>query len=166
MLVDIVSKNGNLMLNIPLRGNGAPDADELAFLAGMEKWITVNGEGIYGTRPWVTFGEGPSVSGSQAAGQFGGVSDVRPYGSDDVRYMTKRDSLYAFVMAWPDSGHATLRKLSTRSPELAGRRVADVSLLGYPGKINWSQAEDGLRVELPSIPPSEHATALKITGVT
>jgi alpha-L-fucosidase len=166
MLVDIVSKNGNLMLNIPLRGNGTPDADELAFLAGMEKWITVNGEGIYGTRPWVTFGEGPSVSGAQVAGQFGGVSDVRPYVSDDVRYTAKGDSLYAFVMAWPQSGSATLRKLSTNSPELAGRKVTGMALLGYPGNVNWTQAEDGLRVQLPSVAPSEHATALKITGVT
>jgi len=80
--------------------------------------------------------------------------------------MTKGDALYAFVMAWPDSGRATLRKLSTQSPELAGRKVADVSLLGYSGKIDWTQAEDGLRVQLPSVAPSEHAAALKITGVT
>ena len=166
MLVDIVSKNGNLMLNIPLRGNGAVDADELAFLAGMERWIAVNGEGIYGTRPWVAFGEGPSVTGAQVAGKFGGVSDVRPYTSDDVRYTTKGDSLYAFVMAWPGSGRATLRKLSTQSPELAGRRVTGVTLLGYPGEIGWAQAEDGLRVRLPAGAPSEHATALKISGVT
>ncbi len=166
MLVDIVSKNGNLMLNIPLRGNGTPDADELAFLAGMEKWIAVNGEGIYGTRPWAAFGEGPSVSGAQVAGQFGGVRDVRSYVSEDIRYTTKGDSLYAFVMAWPDSGSATLRKLSANSPGLAGRRVANVSLLGYPGRVDWTQADDGLRVQFPAMEPSEHPTALRITGVT
>jgi alpha-L-fucosidase len=83
-----------------------------------------------------------------------------------VRYTAKGDSLYAFVMAWPQSGSATLRKLSTNSPELAGRKVTGVALLGYPGNVNWTQAEDGLRVRLPSVAPSEHATALKITGVT
>jgi alpha-L-fucosidase len=165
MLVDIVSKNGNLMLSVPLRANGTLDGDELAFLAGMEKWITINGEGIYGTRPWVVFGEGPSVTGPQLSGQFGGARDVRPYTSEDIRFTTKGDALYAFVMAWPKDGLANLGALAAHSPQLAGRRVSDVTLLGFPGALTWSQTDDGLRVRLPDSPPSEHATTLRIRGV-
>ena len=166
MLVDIVSKNGNLMLNIPLRGNGTIDPDEVAFLDGMARWIAVNGEGIYGTRPWTVYGEGPSVTGPQIKGLYGGSQDVRPYTSEDVRFTAKGDALYAFMLVWPSSGSTTLRTLSSQSPQLAGRKVTDVALLGHPGPLKWTQSGGGLRVELPDMPPTEHATTLRIRGVT
>ncbi len=164
MLVDIVSKNGNLMLNIPLRGSGAIDADELAFLDGMEAWMAVNADGIFGTRPWQVYGEGPSVSGPQIKGEFGGARDVRPYTSEDIRFMAKKDALYAFIMAWPSSGRVTLRSLGLNSPQLSGRKIAAVSLLGYSGTLRWTQNEGGLNVELPAKAPFQHATALKVMG--
>ncbi len=164
MLVDIVSKNGNLQLSIPLPGNGVPDADELKFLAEMTSWMDVNSEGIYSTRPWKTYGEGPSTV-SQARGQFGGARDVEPYTSEDVRFTTKGDSLYAFIMDWPQSRSAVIKSLATGSPQLDGRKVADVSLLGYGGRINWTQDKNGLNVKLPPTPPSDSAVTLKIKGV-
>ena len=166
MLVDIVSKNGNLMLNIPVRGDGSIDSDEVACVEGIAAWMAVNGEGIFGTRPWKVYGEGPSVSGPVAAGQFGGARDVRPYVAGDIRFTAKGDSLFAFLLAWPSSGSTTIASLASNSPHIAGRKVADVTLLGYSGKLQWSQTGEGLTVKLPAQAPSENACTLRITGVT
>ncbi len=165
MLIDIVSKNGNLQLSIPLPGHGMPDDDELKFLAELTAWMDVNSEGIHGTRPWKTYGEGPSVTGQQQRGQFGGARDVRPYTSEDLRFTMKGDSLYAFVMVWPETKSAVVKSLATNSPHIAGRKVADVSLLGYGGKMQWTQDEQGLNVKLPDQPPCASAVTLKIKGV-
>jgi alpha-L-fucosidase len=168
MLVDIVSKNGNLQLNIPLPGNGAPDADELKFLAEMAAWMDVNSEGIYSTRPWKVYGEGPSVTGPQERSRFGGaggVRDVRSYTTEDLRFTTKGDTLYAFLMIWPQTRSAVIKSLATGSPQVDGRKVADVSLLGYGGKIEWTQTADGLTVKLPEKAPCEHAVTLRIKGL-
>lgn len=165
MLIDIVSKNGNLQLSIPLPGNGVPDADELKFLAELTAWMDVNGEGIFGTRPWTVYGEGPSVTGHLAAGQFGGAKDVRAYTSEDVRFTTKGDTLYAFIMAWPDSLNTVIKSLATGSQYLDGRQVQNVSLLGSGVKIEWTQDDQGLNVKLPAQPPSASAVTLKINGV-
>jgi alpha-L-fucosidase len=165
MLVDIVSKNGNLQLSIPLPGSGMPDADELKFLEELTAWMDVNSEGIYSTRPWKIYGEGPSVTGPQERSRFGGARDVRSYADGDVRFTTKGDTLYAFIMAWPKTRSALIKSLATNSPQTDGRKVADVSLLGYGGKIEWTQTADGLTVKLPDTPPSASAVTLKIKGV-
>lgn len=165
MLVDIVSKNGNLMLSVPIRGDGTLDTDELAFLEGMAKWIAVNGDGIYSTRPWKIYGEGPSVSGPVRAGQFGGARDVRPYTAEDIRFTTKGDALYAFMMVWPETRGTVIKSLAINSPQIAGHKVAQVSLLGHRGGLAWTQDEQGLNVKLPAKPPGEHAVTLKIKGV-
>jgi len=164
--VDIVSKDGNLMLNVPLPGNGTPDADELKFLAEFTAWMDVNSEGIYATRPWKVYGEGPSVTTQGPRGQFGGARDVRDYASEDMRFTMKGDTLYAFLMAWPETRATVVKSLATNSPHLDGRKVADVSLLGYGGKLEWTQDEQGLKVKLPATPPSQHAVTLKIKGAT
>ena len=166
MLADIVSKNGNLQLSIPLPGNGVPDADELKFLAELTAWMDVNSEGIHATRPWKVYGEGPSTTATAPRSRFGGASDFRTYTSEDVRFTTKGDSLYAFIMAWPESRSAVIKSLATNSPHIDGRKVAKISLLGYGGKIEWTQDAQGLNVNLPPTPPSASAVTLKIHGVT
>ncbi len=146
------------MLNIPLRGDGSIDELEVAFLEGLTAWMDVNGEGIFATRPWKIFGEGPTkMSGREQAS--------RPYTPEDVRFTTKGDTLYAFVMAWPESRKALVKSLATGSPQVAGAKVTAVSLLGYEGRVEWSQDDRGLSVTLPQKPPSEHAVTLKIQGV-
>ena len=165
MLVDIVSKNGNLQLSVPLPGHGMPDADELKFLAELTAWMDVNGEGIFSTRPWKTYGEGPSVTTQAPKGQFGGARDVRGYTAEDMRFTMKGGSLYAFIMVWPESRSTVIKSLATSSPHIDGRKVADVSLLGYGGKLEWTQDENGLNVKLPAEPPSASAVTLKIKGV-
>ena len=164
MLVDIVSKNGNLLLSIPVRGDGTIDEDEVAFLEGMAKWMDVNGEGIFGTRPWKVYGEGPSVRG-HAGGHVRRERDVRSYTAEDVRFTTKGDTLYAFLLGWPGEKNAVIKSLATNSPQVAGQKITDVSLLGYKGKLEWSQDEQGLTVKMPDKPPSDHAVALKIKGI-
>ena len=165
MLIDIVSKNGNLQLNIPLPGDGVPDADELKFLAGLTEWMDIHGEGIHGTRPWKVYGEGPSVTNESPRGQFGGARDVRHYGSEDVRFVTKGDSLYAFIMIWPESGNTVIKSLASNSPQLDGRKIGRVTLLGHHGALKWTQDEQGLNVKFPGVPSTSLPVALKIRGV-
>ena len=164
MLTDIVSKNGNLMLNIPLRGDGSPDEHELEFLAGLTAWMDVNSEGIYATRPWKLYGEGPSATGGRGT-RGGGRGAVPAYTSEDIRFTTKTGTLYAFVGAWPESRSATIKSLGNNSPQIAGQKIAEVSLLGYDGKLDWSQTADGLTVKLPEKAPSEYAATLRIKGL-
>ncbi len=151
------------MLNIPLRGDGSIDEHEEAFLAGLTAWMDVNSEGIYATRPWKTYGEGPSTTARPAA--HGGRGAAAAYTSQDIRFTTKGETLYAFVGAWPESRVAQIKSLGTASPQLAGARLKDVSLLGFGGKLNWTQDEQGLSVNLPDKPPSQYAVTLKIQGL-
>ena len=162
MLIDIVSKNGNLMLNIPLRGDGSIDEHEEAFLAGLTAWMDVNSEGIYGTRPWKIYGEGPSTTAPPVRG-YGRTP--APYTAEDIRFTTKGGALYAFVGAWPASRIAKIKSLADGAPQLSGAKVTAVSLVGYGGEVDWKQDEQGLSVNLPERAPSQHAATLKIHGV-
>ncbi len=161
MLVDIVSKNGNLMLSIPVRGDGTIDEDEVAFLENLAKWMPANGEAIFGTRPWKVYGEGPSTATSQPAGQFGGARDVRAYTAKDIRFTTKGDALYAFVMDWPTEP-VVIKSLATG---MAPGKVEKVELLGQSGGLQFTQDSEGLKVNFPPAKIGEHAYALKISGL-
>jgi alpha-L-fucosidase len=160
MFVDIVSKNGNLMLNIPVRGDGTIDDDEVNVLEGLASWIEPNGQGIYATRPFKVYGEGPSTV-SQPRGQFGGARDVRAYTSEDIRFTAKGDTVYAFLMAWPDGGKATIKSLAQGSENFP-KEVARVELLGA-GPLTFSRDTSALVVNLPDTKPGDYAYALKIT---
>jgi alpha-L-fucosidase len=164
MLLDIVSKNGNLMLSVPLRGDGTIDEDEAMFLDGLAAWMTVNGEGIFGTRPWTTYGEGPSAIEAPDAGQFGGARDVRraPYTSRDIRFTRKGNTLYAYVLAWPDSRSVTLRSLA--APRGISGRVQHVELLGA-GALPFTVDAEGVHVRFPENTRGEHAFGLAIRGL-
>jgi alpha-L-fucosidase len=160
MLVDIVSKNGNLMLNIPLRGDGTPDRDEIKVLQGLASWIAPNGEGIYSTRPFTVYGEGPSTV-TQARGQFGGARDVRPYTSEDIRFTSKGEIVYAFLMVWPENGKATIKSLAQGSANFP-KEIARVELLGGD-QLTFNRDATGLVVNLPEKKVGDYAYALKIT---
>jgi alpha-L-fucosidase len=161
MLIDIVSKNGNLMLSIPIRGDGTIDEDEVACLEGIAGWMAPNGEGLFATRPWHVYGEGPSVTTQAPAGQFGGARDVRPYTAEDIRFTSKGDSLYAFVMAWPADGKVSIKTLAQGS-EHYPKEIARVELLGSSGPLAFSRGTAGLVVTLPEIKPNDYAYALRI----
>jgi alpha-L-fucosidase len=161
MLVDIVSKNGNLMLNIPVRGNGTIDDDEVKVLEGLAAWIGPNGEGIYATRPFKVYGEGPSTI-TQPRGQFGGARDVRAYTSEDVRFTSKGEIVYAFLMSWPAGGKATIKSLAQGSENFP-KEIARVELLGGEGPLTFTRDSSGLVVNLPDQKVGDYAYGLKIT---
>ena len=97
-LIDVVSKNGNLLLSIPIRGNGTIDNEEKVILQGIGEWLKINGEAIYGTRPWIIYGEGPSVNDSTPNNSKGNMPLYRkaPYTSQDIRFTIKAGKLYAY----------------------------------------------------------------------
>jgi alpha-L-fucosidase len=159
MLVDVVSQNGNVLLNVPLRGSGQPDSEELKVLAGITDWMKVNSEGIYGTRPWKIYGEGPGTHGDRVGGGLN-ENKRQPLTPEDVRFTQKEDALYAFVMGWPDK-EALVRALGTGSAQSPGK-IVNVELLGFRGRLKWTQEAAGLKVQLPAERPSDYAVTLKI----
>lgn len=160
MLVDIVSKNGNLLLNVVQTPEGDLEPDVLQILDGIGNWTNDNGEAIYGSRPWKTYGEGPSTTGKQEKGTFGGVKDVRPYVANDIRFTTKNGAVYAFCMNTPttDINIVSLSQVST----LYTKTIASVSLLGSKEKITWKQKEDALVITKPSKLPNYKVVVFKI----
>src|SRR5207248_3128261 len=136
----------------PLPNSGKPDDEELKVVEEITKWMAVNSEGIYGTRPW-------KVSGNivaPAAGEMGfnerNRKDLTP---SDVRFTTKGGTLYAFLMGWPER-EALIPTLAVCG-KLAVGKVRTVELLGHRGKLKFTQDEQSLRVTLPVERPSEHA---------
>jgi alpha-L-fucosidase len=171
MLVDIVSRNGNLLLNFPLPSSGMLDGEELKILDELAKWMAVNGEAIYGTRPWKTYGAGAAGNttneprtGSSAHHQAGAFNErnQKPLTAGDIRFTQKNGTLYAFAMGRPEA--------QVRIPVLAPGgeygigKIRNVELLGASGKLAWTQDTGGLTVRMPAAPPSGHAVAFKITG--
>jgi len=156
LLVDVVSKNGNLLLNIPLPGNGRPDDDEMVFLDKFGRWMALNSEAIYSTRPWKLAGEGPTKAGGSLYGGQG-----PRFVAEDFRFTTKGDTLYAIAMAWPDNRKLVIKSLASDSPHYHGE-VARVGLLGSDSNLVWSRTMEGLTVTLPEARPCDYAYVLKI----
>lgn len=161
MLVDIVSRNGNLLLNFPLPASGMLDLEELNILAEITRWMEVNSEAIHGTRPWKIFGEGPGTAASAEGSKFNEKNrkDLTPA---DVRFTTKGNTLYAFCMGWPDY-KAVFAPLATNTGLRVGK-IQNVELLGFNGKLQWSQDDRGLSIIVPPQKPSDHAVAFRISG--
>lgn len=165
MLADIVSKNGNLMLSVPLRRDGQPDEEEVKIVSEIGAWLKVNGEAIYATRPWKIYGEGPSTRTSEK-GQFDGQTDVskQPFTAEDIRFTQSKDgkTLYAIVLELPKDGAVTIKSLSAGSDKWRGR-IGSVRLVGG-GKLKFIQDEAGLRISLPEKFNGKIAFALKISS--
>jgi alpha-L-fucosidase len=151
LLADVVSKNGNLLLNVTPRADGTIPEQEQKTLREVGGWLKVNGEAIYGTRPWKRYGEGPTVV---AGGAFHDT-DTNSYTPQDFRFTTRGSTLYAIELGWAASGAATIRSLGSDS--LGGEKVQSVSLLGSVAKIVWQQMSDGLHLQAPAQPPGHYA---------
>jgi alpha-L-fucosidase len=155
-LCDIVSKNGNLMLSVPMRGNGTIDSDEVAILEALAAWMRVNGEAIFGTRPWKVFGEGPT---QVKAGMFG-ENNATPFTADDIRFTTRQGDLYAITLGRPTAPTLTLRSLAG----VGADQVQHVRLLGMETGLRFRQESQGLILSLPDSLPGDTAYAFKISG--
>jgi alpha-L-fucosidase len=156
LLVDIVSKNGNLLLNIPLPASGLPDPEELRILEAITQWTSLNGEAIFSTRPWKIHGEGPStkvvIKVNPNPENFDPNEGKQPdLTYQDIRFTTKGKTLYALVQGWPTS-ELVIQSLASNSPQDPGRPL-DVRLLGrYDEPLRFTQDTTGLRITLPSTP--------------
>ena len=166
MLADVVSKNGNLLLSVPLRGDGTIDSDERAIVEDIATWMTVNQECIYDTRPWKIFGEGPAQEHSAPLSAQGfNEGKGKPFTAEDIRFTTKNGSLYAIILGIPGE-ELIIKSLSSDNRLIGSEKIANVNLLGFNEKLNWEQTATGLKVTMPNTKPSNHTIVLKIKGLS
>ena len=157
VLIDIVSKNGVLMLNISPKANGVIPQKQQEALLEIGDWLNQFGEAIYDTRTWTVYGEGPTV-----LGESGHFLEWKAYTPNDIRFTTKGDVLYAIVMGWPgDSVEQTIASVNEQN--LNSKQIESIKMLGSDETIEWTTSENGLTYTTPSSAPSTTAVVLKIT---
>ena len=139
LMVDVISKNGNLLLNIPLPGHGEPDSDEIAFLGELADWQQVNSEAIKGTRPWKISGEGPSTEAKELPSYH---LERLKFDHTDIRFTTKGDVLYAIALGWPSDGKILVKSLAENSANYPGQ-IRRVQLLGSKSELKWTRGVEG-----------------------
>ncbi len=162
MLIDIVSKNGNMLLSVPVKGDGTIDDKEEKILEDIAAWMDVNKESIFGTRPWNVYGEGPSTENAIPL-DGAGFNENRnePYTPADIRFVEKGNTVYAHVFEWPSDGRLLIKSLAKGNAHRS--KVKKVELLGA-GKVNFKQTAEGLSVQLPKgKKPNEISLVLKIS---
>ena len=159
-LVDVVSKNGVLLLNIGPRADGTVPEEEQELLRSIGRWLGVHGQAIYGTQPWKVAAEGPT---EQRSGYFTDSSSTS-YTSEDIRFTYRNgvegEFIYATVLAWPDDDRVLVRSLAGRAG--FGVRIGEVDVLGHPDRVEWSVEQDGLRVQLPAQRTSDFGVTVRI----
>ena len=155
-LIDIVSKNGNLLLNIGPRADGTIPDEVQQVLLDVGAWLSINGEAIYGTRPWRIYGEGPT---KVAAGSFHDT-DTTKYTAEDFRFTTKGGDVYAIGLAWPTSREVVIHSLAKT---VGTESVQSAALVGGDAKLAFQQRADGLHVQLPAQAPAKYAYVLRLS---
>ncbi|HEX4489384.1 MAG TPA: alpha-L-fucosidase [Terriglobales bacterium] len=152
-LADVVSKNGNLLVNIGPRADGTIPEQAQMILRQVGAWLKVNGEAIYGTRPWKKYGEGPT----EVVGGSFHDTETKPFTAKDFRFTSKGQDLYAIELGWPEGGRATIHSLGKPVGE-----IKEVALLGSDAKVIWDQAQDGLHIQLGETPIGKYAYVVRI----
>jgi alpha-L-fucosidase len=148
-LVDVVSKNGNLMLNIPVRGDGTIDEKERKVVEGIGAWMKANSESIYGTRVWKIFGEGPAQqASSKLTGPGFNEGKGKPFTFEDIRFATKGDVLYTTALGWPENGKLVIKTLANNSEHFQ-KEIQKVEWLSTKQSLTFERNENGLTVSLP-----------------
>lgn len=154
MLIDIVSKNGNLLLNIPVRGDGTIDDREVETLEGIAKWMDINKESIFDTRPWKVFGEGPVADSANPIDHAGFNEGKTKFSEKDIRFTQNKKVVYATVMGTPTS--------DVKIKSLQGKKIKSIKVLGSSETIKWEQTNEGLIIQKPKTIPNNIATVFKI----
>ena len=154
--IDIVSKNGNCLLNVGPRPDGTFPRQAEGILLALGDWLEINGEAIYGTRPWQRFGEGPTMASS---GKFSdGEQDA--FGAEDFRFTRRPNALYAIELAWP--GRETTIKSLAHGAGIEAEEIESVTMLGDDRPLEWKQDYQGLHVALPQQRPCDHAYVFRL----
>ena len=156
-LVDNVSKNGNLLLNVVQRPDGSLDPEVEAMLGELADWNAIHGEAIFSSRPWLVYGE------TSIKVKGGAFKEDFKYNSKEIRFTTKGDALYAIALGYPEDRIITIRSLAKPTGENVNT-ISNISMLGYDGKIEWTQTPEALVVTLPEKKVSELTVGLKIIG--
>ncbi|MEM6690012.1 MAG: alpha-L-fucosidase [Planctomycetota bacterium] len=163
-LVDIVSKNGNLLLSIGPKSDGTIGENEERILKDFGEWLRLNGEAIYGTRPWKVYGEGPSKFAqgntehkNKHHTEYNDVESV----AEDIRFTSKGDDLFAISLGWPTDGRFQIKTLAAGNP-YDSRTIASVDFLSGNNLIDWSQTDEGLVIQASGAAPCEAAFAFRI----
>ena len=157
MLVDVVSKNGTMLLSIPQRGDGTIDTRETDFLKGLGAWTGVNGEGIYGSRPWTVYGEGPTKIPPDRRGR--GADSPIPYTPEDIRFTTKGGKVYIFPLAEP-TGPISVKSFGLDTA--TGKKVKTIALVGSDEAVHWRQDGAALVIDPPAHLPSADVISYRV----
>jgi len=153
-LVDRVSKNGYLLLNVGPKANGEIPEPARERLLGLGKWLDINGQAIFGTVPWVIYGEGPTRM--EKEGSFSERQEV-DYTAKDIRFTVKDDVLYAICLGWPGE-----RFIIESLGRLYESEINAVKMVGVDKELEWSLTREGLEIKTPDEKPGEHAYVFKI----
>ncbi len=155
--IDIVSKNGNLLLNVGPKPDGTIPDDAITLFRSLGRWMDINGEAIFGTRPWKVYGEGPHRLGAGSFGEKRGVT----FTSEDVRFTQKGRTIYAILLGWPER-EARIKSLGLGSSSSPGK-ISEVTLLGSNESLKWRQMPDALVIQTPARKPGDYAYVFKVT---
>jgi alpha-L-fucosidase len=152
--VDAISKNGVVMMNVALRGDGTLPKEQAAYIEAFGDWIKIIGEGIYGTRPWKIFGEGPLKIVTKRAGE-----NLKEFSAQDIRFTQKGNSLFAFILAPPTEN---IKIKALKKGGLLTKNIQSISLLGSSETLKWKRSEDGLMITLPKKLPEQPVIGFNI----
>jgi alpha-L-fucosidase len=159
-LVDTTSKNGSLLLNVAVRGDGSVPDDQRGVLDALGEWLQCHGQAIYGTRPWKIYGSGGAIQGGHFHER---LRDSQPWGADVIRFTRDKANrrLFVFVFGAAEPREVTIDALAGKAG-LFGGRVRKVSVVGDKGRVKWTQEEQGLRMALPGIKQAPHCAVLAV----
>ncbi len=157
MLVDIVSKNGNLLINVVQTPEGDLEPDMLAILEEIGVWTEANGEGIYGSRPWKVYGEKPANKQVVKLGRF---NENFGFSSKDIRFTSKGSTLYAYCLGKPDAD--IVIKSLAKSSKLTNKAIASVAMIGSKERLSWKQTPEALVIKKPGNMPAWQVIGFKV----
>jgi alpha-L-fucosidase len=160
-LADVVSKNGNLQLSVPVKSDGTLDSDEVGIVEGIAHWMGINRESIFGTRPFKVFGEGPASLSAPLRAQGFNEGRGKPVTADDVRFTTRKDALYIIELGVP-AKELRVQSLG-KTARLLDRPIESIAMLGSTEKLEWKQGDDALSIAAPHATPSPEALVYKMT---